>query len=292
MEKLKSEDLGRAGMLLGGGEVDDSSWPGLPDGRDLRDRRRRRSARAAGRAAHGCCSRSRSSTRSPTRVTSSLLAPDVTAVTRDGDVLGAHFAAGGSTSKQSLIEVQAAIDQAEQDLADATHTIERLRFELATGDTTRVAAQQRVDAALAGLHESDATMAAVAEKLGHLGADVAGCARRGRAPERRDRVGGGGDGRRPVRPGRAGGSSGPGRGRHPRRSPTPGCWRSSPSRRRRTARPRPRHGWRCAPTKSGPARWPVRSRRCSRPPRPSGPPASGQPSGASASCARPRRHAR
>ncbi|MGB9013430.1 MAG: AAA family ATPase, partial [Aeromicrobium sp.] len=31
LEKLKSEDLGRAGMLLGGGDVDDSTWPGLPD---------------------------------------------------------------------------------------------------------------------------------------------------------------------------------------------------------------------------------------------------------------------
>ena len=51
MEKLKSEDLGRAGMLLGGGEVDDSSWPGLPGLRDVRDRRRRRPCAAAGCAA-------------------------------------------------------------------------------------------------------------------------------------------------------------------------------------------------------------------------------------------------
>ena len=38
--------------------------------------------------------------------------PDVTAVTRDGDVLGAHFASGGSSSQPSLIEVQAAVDEA------------------------------------------------------------------------------------------------------------------------------------------------------------------------------------
>ena len=31
MEKLKSEDLGRAGMLLGGGEVDDSDLAGPAD---------------------------------------------------------------------------------------------------------------------------------------------------------------------------------------------------------------------------------------------------------------------
>ena len=169
MEKLKSEDLGRAGMLLGGGEVDDSSWPGLPDGAtyaidvveapsSLQGALRRLLFKVA---VVDTLADSREVIR---------LAPDVTAVTRDGDVLGAHFAAGGSTSKQSLIEVQAALDQADSDLAAATHTIERVRFELASGETARAAAQERVDAALAGLHESDATMAAVAEKLGHLGA--------------------------------------------------------------------------------------------------------------------------
>ena len=29
---LKDDDLGRAGILLGGAEVDDSVWPGLPTG--------------------------------------------------------------------------------------------------------------------------------------------------------------------------------------------------------------------------------------------------------------------
>jgi chromosome segregation protein len=91
-------------------------------------------------------------------------------VTRDGDVLGAHFAAGGSTSKQSLIEVQAAISQADEDLARAVHTLERLRFEQEAAEVARAGAQERVDAALGRLHESDATMAAVAENLGHLGA--------------------------------------------------------------------------------------------------------------------------
>ena len=87
--------------------------------------------------------------------------PDVVAVTREGDVLGAHFAAGGSSSKQSLIEVQAAIAQAATDLERSTHTLERLRFEAETGNTRRAAAQEQVDAALSRLHESDATMAAV-----------------------------------------------------------------------------------------------------------------------------------
>ena len=49
--------------------------------------------------------------------------PDVVAVTRDGDVLSAHFASGGSSAQPSLIEVQAAIDDAESRLADANHTL-------------------------------------------------------------------------------------------------------------------------------------------------------------------------
>ncbi|KAA1372438.1 chromosome segregation protein SMC [Aeromicrobium fastidiosum] len=169
MQRLKSEDLGRAGMLLGGGEVDDSSWPGLPDEAtyaiDVVD---------GPPALQGALRRllfkvavvdTLEQAQDVVRVAS-----DVTAVTRDGDILGAHFAAGGSTSKQSLIEVQAALDAAETDLGAAAHTIERLRFEQEALEAARAAAQERVDASLGELHESDATMAAVAENLGHLGA--------------------------------------------------------------------------------------------------------------------------
>ncbi len=63
--------------------------------------------------------------------------PDATAVTREGDVLGAHFAAGGSSSQPSLLEVQAAVDEAEQQLSVAAHTIERLTFDTATLERER-----------------------------------------------------------------------------------------------------------------------------------------------------------
>ena len=56
--------------------------------------------------------------------------PDVTAVTRDGDLFGAHYAAGGSSAQQSLIEIQAAVDEASAALAEATATGERLAFEI------------------------------------------------------------------------------------------------------------------------------------------------------------------
>ena len=124
IDHLKTDDLGRAGILLGGAGVDDREWPGLPDGAvyamdvvecpdDLRPALSRLLFKIA--------------------VVEELVAakelvdelPDVTAVTREGDLLGAHFASGGSSTAPSLIEVQAAVDEATEQLTRATHTVER-----------------------------------------------------------------------------------------------------------------------------------------------------------------------
>jgi chromosome segregation protein len=168
---LKADDLGRAGLLLGGSTVDDSLWPGLPAGAvyamdvvecpdDLRPALSRLLFKTA--------------------VVDDLDgaralvadAPDVTAVTLDGDLLGSHFASGGSSSQPSLIEVQAAVDEASEALARANHEVERLTFALATLESEREDASRRVDVALAKLHESDAALAAVAEELGQYGAQA------------------------------------------------------------------------------------------------------------------------
>jgi len=168
MEKLKAEDLGRAGLLLGGGEVDDASWPGLPDfatyAVDVVDGPE--PLQAALRRLLFKVAVVDDLERAQVLIRQS---PDVVAVTRDGDVLGAYFASGGSSSSQSLLEIKAAIEQAERDLGEAVHTLERLRFEQQAGEQRRAAASDRVETALARLHESDAEMAAVAEHLGHLG---------------------------------------------------------------------------------------------------------------------------
>ena len=95
--------------------------------------------------------------------------PDLVAVTRDGDVLSAHFAAGGSSAQPSLIEVQAAIDEAEQRLTEAGHRCDRLRFAQSQLEEQQRDASAAVEETLARLHESDAAMAAVAEQLGQLG---------------------------------------------------------------------------------------------------------------------------
>jgi chromosome segregation protein len=95
--------------------------------------------------------------------------PDLTAVTREGDVVGTHLVAGGSSAVPSLLEVQAAVDEATEQLAAVAHRCERLTFEVAQLERERQEAKQRVDVALAQLHESDARLAAVAEELAQHG---------------------------------------------------------------------------------------------------------------------------
>ncbi|MEO5993519.1 MAG: chromosome segregation protein SMC [Arthrobacter sp.] len=94
--------------------------------------------------------------------------PELTAVTLAGDVLTALTVSGGSATAPSLIEVQAAVDDAAARLESVTAELERQRFALAAAQARRAAAQDRADAALEKLHDSDARLAAVAERLGHL----------------------------------------------------------------------------------------------------------------------------
>lgn len=168
---LKSDDLGRAGLLLGGAVVDDSAWPGLAPGAvyamdvvDCPDDLRPALSRLLFKIAVV--------DDLPSARNLVADAPDVTAVTLDGDLIGAHFAAGGSSSQPSLIEVQAAVDEATESLGRANHELERLTFSLVTLESEREDAARRVDVALAKLHESDAALAAVAEELGQYGSQA------------------------------------------------------------------------------------------------------------------------
>ncbi|MBC7291090.1 MAG: AAA family ATPase, partial [Actinotalea sp.] len=95
--------------------------------------------------------------------------PDLTAVTRGGDLLSSTRASGGSASAPSALELQAALDDARDRLAEAVARGERTRFALTTARAAAGEARERHDATLERLHESDAALAAVAEQLGHLG---------------------------------------------------------------------------------------------------------------------------
>src|SRR5690606_4739321 len=110
---LKEGDLGRAGMLVGGATGEDGSagWPTLPDGAvyavDVID------CPAELRPAVVRLLRKRAIVDDLDAAAALVAATaDVVAITRDGDLVGAHFVAGGSNASQSLIEVQAALDEA------------------------------------------------------------------------------------------------------------------------------------------------------------------------------------
>ena len=68
--------------------------------------------------------------------------PALTAVTLDGDVLSAVLARGGSGGAPSLIEVQSAVDEADERIATALRARDRARFEL---DDARVRAGELTD---------------------------------------------------------------------------------------------------------------------------------------------------
>jgi chromosome segregation protein len=100
--------------------------------------------------------------------------PELTAVTRDGDVLGKHIAHGGSSSAPSLLEVQAAVDEAAEKLLEAGDRAKRLRAELEEGGELHRAAKQELDALLAQRRAADARKAQVAQQLGRLGGQARG----------------------------------------------------------------------------------------------------------------------
>ncbi|MEW1805947.1 chromosome segregation protein SMC [Pseudarthrobacter sp. NPDC080039] len=170
IQRLKDDDAGRASLLLASAAAkhrEDKDNVALPGGAvwaaDLVD----------GPAGHLALVRhllSGTAVVTGIDAAAALVAslPGITAVTGEGDVFTAVSAAGGSAKAPSLLEVQAAVDDAGRGLSAVTADLERNRFALAAAEARRAGAQEEADAALDRLHESDARLAAVAERLGHL----------------------------------------------------------------------------------------------------------------------------
>ncbi len=102
--------------------------------------------------------------------------PRLRAVTRDGDLLGSDWAAGGSASGPSALEVTATLEEALAGAAAVTARLRDATASLAAARSTRDAAAAEVAAALQALHSSDARMAATADRLGQLAAAAAAAA--------------------------------------------------------------------------------------------------------------------
>lgn len=98
-----------------------------------------------------------------------LSAPSVRAVTRGGDVLSLATSSGGTSAAPSLIEQNAAIAETEAELKGAESALNELRLESAARTTELLVAEEAAELALNRLHDSDARISAVAQRLEHVG---------------------------------------------------------------------------------------------------------------------------
>ncbi|HWG16139.1 MAG TPA: chromosome segregation protein SMC [Streptosporangiaceae bacterium] len=94
--------------------------------------------------------------------------PGLRVVTRDGDVLGAHWATGGSAGQQSLVEVRAAADDAAAGLQDARDQTEDAAEQLALAVSSEAAARRAVDEARTRMRQADSAAAEISGRLGRL----------------------------------------------------------------------------------------------------------------------------
>jgi chromosome segregation protein len=98
--------------------------------------------------------------------------PQLTVVTRDGDVLTSKRVRGGSQSSSSLIEINALIEELSTKLESLNHECNRLTFEISTALHEVESKQGAFDVALSQLNESDARIAAITEALAVSGQNM------------------------------------------------------------------------------------------------------------------------
>jgi len=94
--------------------------------------------------------------------------PALRVVTRDGDLLGPHWATGGSAGQQSLLEVRAAADDAATGLHEAQAQCEHAAQRLAVAVRAEEAARQAVDEARARMRQADSAASEISGRLGRL----------------------------------------------------------------------------------------------------------------------------
>ncbi len=170
LDALRASDSGRASMLVAESatRVDPGAWPRL-EGDDRWAREVVTCPDSVRPAVEQVLERVALVSDSGAATRLVRLHPGVTAVTRDGDVYAPGTVRGGSQSAPSLIELQAAFDEAQSVVAAATRDGEEARFRAAGAQAVLRELTDELEAALEKLNDSDARMAAVAEKLGSLG---------------------------------------------------------------------------------------------------------------------------
>ena len=94
--------------------------------------------------------------------------PDFRCVTADGDLIGAHWAHGGSAGAQSLLDVRAAADDAAAKLAAAEMASEAAAETLAEATEATDEARQVLEEIRGRLRAADAATAEISGRLGRL----------------------------------------------------------------------------------------------------------------------------
>jgi chromosome segregation protein len=165
---LRRDDAGRAALVVvGQNSSDQSQWPTLSGGQryavDLINCDTELRSSLSGILQRVVVTNSLEEARQVVDSNQSLRA-----VTRDGDLVGLGFVQGGSQGTQSLVEIQAAVDEARLKLEASAHRVDRAKFAVVGATQAQEAALVLVSNSLERLHESDASMAAIAVQLGSL----------------------------------------------------------------------------------------------------------------------------
>ncbi|GGY86711.1 chromosome segregation protein SMC [Streptomyces poonensis] len=102
--------------------------------------------------------------------------PELTAVTAEGDVLGAHFAHGGSAGAPSLLEVQASVDEAAAELEELAVRCAELTEAQARAGELRGERAALVEELGERRRAAEREKSAVAQRLGRLAGQARGAA--------------------------------------------------------------------------------------------------------------------
>jgi chromosome segregation protein len=170
IELLKADDLGRAAVVIGGSDMPaKGDRPALPEGArwaldvvDAPDDIRASIARLLHDVVFA-----------PDFATARTIvsyAPELRTVTREGDLLGAFAAVGGSSKQPSFIEVQAAVEEARQRKAEAEARMAELRSRIESVKQQQVTAREAVAQATAARKEAEGQRNAAGRRLAELGA--------------------------------------------------------------------------------------------------------------------------
>ena len=168
LELLRSDETGKAGVLVGGAAGPDrGSWPQLPGGArwavDLVQAPDELRGAVAGALERVAVVDELESARSLVQQH-----PEITAVTADGDVLGGHWATGGSDDGQSVLEVRAAVEEAEQQQQAAQRRLEQHSAALEGARAEEQARRDEVRAIEEQINEAKVTAARSSERIASL----------------------------------------------------------------------------------------------------------------------------